>query len=61
MRRFEVVVRTKVNGVVKIRTAESLARNSIDAMCQVVRLLGVDGPITSSVKLVNSSLNGGLK
>lgn len=61
MRRFEVVVRTRINGVVKIRTAESVARNSVDAMCQVVRMLGVDGPMTSSVKLATPALIGGLK
>lgn len=61
MRRFEVVVRTRVNGEVRVRTAEALAKDSIDAICHVVRRIGIDGPMTTSVKLATNALNGGVK
>lgn len=51
MNRFEVVVRTRVDGQVRIRTAEVISQSSIDAMCSVVRALGFEGPMSSSVKL----------
>jgi hypothetical protein len=58
MKRFEVIVRTKVDGAICIRTAEAIAQTSIDAMCSVVRALGIDGPISSSVKLAKPTAIG---
>lgn len=61
MRRFDVVVRTRVNGAIQVRTAEAIAKSSIEAMCNVVRMLAVDGPISTSVKLHTPPLTGGAK
>lgn len=56
MKRFEVKIRTRIKGAIQIRSAEAIANNGIEAMCNVVRALGVDGPMTSSVRPIPPTL-----